>query len=357
MSVSETINYIKEFIDILKENDASVVLSLIGLALLAFTILAVYKGINTDPNNLPGWLKALIFTGLVGSIVFSAAGPAVSLIESPRIHKMETKESISRLKDNSRVTRLIRLIPYDPKTKEAESLALSKISHLGRPSQTYTFVADYDELRGHSVADAMRKIGVGLRQGQHVSAFIFNLPPGETLYPANARGVLQVIKKVEETIKSDDQSLQKYNVNGWFDRNGANKATTLLEDLENTQITTWSWGGYGESYKQYCQAVQEFRCEAKYYAHKHIGNISVDWHPIGYARHSTPVKMPCSNDEKVRLCEVKDWSKVEAEINSDFGARVFLIRNQRIENIEGRYMIEFTRPESQIIPVVNHFEK
>jgi hypothetical protein len=346
---------LEQAISLLSKNNVGSILSLIGIALLVFTLIAVYKGVNADPDRVPGWLKTFMFIGLVSSIIFSAAGPAISLMSAPNIRKATTEDIIESLRSNSRIKKLIRFVAFDPKTQP--DLELSKITHLGRESQIFTFVADYDELRGYTVAEALRKIGAPLRSGHHVSAFIFDIPQGETLYPANARGLLQVIERIESGPESKGPNFEFFDVRKYLSEKNRTKSSDILDNLGSTEITTWGWDSYGESYKEYCQAAQEFRCEKKYSARNLIGNLSVDWHPLGFARQFTPNKLPCIGEEKARLCEIHNWKQVQTELSTNFGARVFLIRNERIENIEGRYMIEFTQPETQIIPIIYDTDK
>ena len=76
-----------------------------------------------------------------------------------------------------------------------------------------------------------------------------------------------------------------------------------------------------------------------------MGGISRDWHPLGFSQMGIK-KDPCGVPVKT-YCEFEDWKKAGAQFKSNFGARVFLIRNLEIAKISGRILIDFNKPAEQ----------
>jgi hypothetical protein len=105
--------------------------------------------------------------------------------------------------------------------------------------QKFTLVANYQELRGYNVMDAVRMVGGQIRGFEHVEAIIFPLDQIlHDLYPANARGVLQVVQRLEDDSDPDGVKIDhKSIVHG-----------TLSEqesaDLTQRNIGTWAWDSY-----------------------------------------------------------------------------------------------------------------
>jgi hypothetical protein len=122
------------------------------------------------------------------------AGPGLTILESQ--HKIPTisrDDAFNRLKTNERIKWLIRLIDYDPATQG--NLEIGEFPRIGPKEQRFSFVGNYEELRGYHVSDAVRMTGEIMGPRKHVSAVIFELVGN--VYPANARGLLQAINKTE----------------------------------------------------------------------------------------------------------------------------------------------------------------
>jgi hypothetical protein len=181
------------------DSTMSVVVSVIGLLLLLGALLAIVTALKGDPTKFPRWLQVVLFITLIFGIGFSVAGPSFALLNFTEnaIPKVSTKVAFERLKTNAFTRWLIRLIPYDP-AKEPD-LAANRPKKLGLDLQSFSFVSSYDELRGLSPGDAVRKAGGLLPDKYRLWAVIFQIPsPDDTvLYPANARGLLQVVRQIE----------------------------------------------------------------------------------------------------------------------------------------------------------------
>lgn len=341
-----------QFIDIIKNSTTATTLFVIGFVLLLITIICIRKILLSDAKQTPPWLTIFLFMCLVGSALFAASAAAISLTFSTVNTRIELDELLNNLRSNKRVNHLIRMIAYDPISEPY--LSVGKITHLGKQSQEFTFVADYDELRGYTVSEAIRRTGGTIQPGQHVTAFIFPIPRGKTLRPVNARGLLQVIRAIENSQLAMRENFHRFDVDSRFKPSNGTNNSALIEDLSNDNVASYSWAAYSGYYTRYCEAAIEFKCNKTYNARDLIGEISADWHPLGFARRSFPVQNVClSKDESIRQCESKDWKDIEANIRDYIGARVFLMQNMMVSDIDGRYMIEFTQPELQIIPIIS----
>jgi hypothetical protein len=337
--IDSIIQNISTIYQLIASNTWSATLSVVGLLLLLIAIYAAYRAISSKPEDTPTYLRAFLFVSLIGGIIFSAAGPSIALFyvsEGP-IATISPEHAFDKLKDNERVYWVIRLIPFNP--QKAPQLAIGNLSSLGPKEQQYSFVAPYEELRGYSVERAVQMTGGTYHLGDHVSAIIFQLDPHQ-VYPANARGLLQVVQNVENNL--DDDAHQKYLL----------KKTDILKDedirdFNNVSLYTWRWDNYRARYQRYCEAAHKFRCDTEYSAQKLIGGLYKDWHPIGAAQEEQ--EDPCqtaAND----FCKITDWNELKKQIMPHFGSRVFLIGNLELSEIGNRYLIEFENPSYQVIP-------
>ncbi len=152
------------------------------------------------------------------------------------------------MQSNERMNWLIRLIPY----WRQPDLSIGKLKQLGPPDQHYTFVAADDELGGYRVDKAVRMTGISYSDGQRVSVIIFPVPHQSTdrenaLYPANARGLPQVIQNIESA-PQDHNPISKPLFSG------ANTLTTEeAADLRNFHaLYNWRWSNYFSHYPRYC---------------------------------------------------------------------------------------------------------
>jgi len=305
--------------------------------LILVTCGLAYKFIKSEPKDLASWLPWAFFVCLGIGTLLVFAGPGVSWIESLQggIRKIATEESFDNLRENSRVDWLIRLISYDP-VKQPD-LSVSHLKALGPEPQLYTFVSSYNELRGYNVRDAVRMVGGHIKPGEQVSAIIF--PRRFDLIPANAKGILQIIKDIQkdpsvqlektlnfsELTKDDDQNLQ---------------------NRENRPA--WSWKGYKDHYKKFCQLSIELHC-GDHDEKKYMSRIEEDWNPLGFARRTPSVHGTCEEQSK-NVCDISDWQKAAQQFREDFGARAFLIKNFKIKNLADPYLVGFEQPDAQVIP-------
>ena len=189
---------------------------------------------------------------------------------------------------------------------------------------------------------------LGLSYGieQRVSAVIFpvdGLPvDGHMIYPANARGLLQVIQKIEanSTSKIDKPLFNSTDALPDGEPKDLNKNTDAL--------TYWSWDYYKAMFPDYCQRAQKFRCDDLYSAHNYLGKVGIDWHPLGFAQ-KDPKEDSCSTKSSVSYCSITDWQTAESALLNHFGGRIFLIENLKIEDIPNRSLIDFGNPSTQFI--------
>src|SRR4029077_3925660 len=202
------------------------------------------------------------------------------------------------------------------------------------------FVADYSELRNLSVSEAVEKIGLSMDDIVGVSAIIFPIT-GRPLYPANARGVLQVVSNIDHEHANDPATEYRR-----FDGLATKIAPSELADHS---IPSYGWEQFKQSYLRFCRLAQEFRCaETPYSAATRFGTLSRDWHPLGFARQTK--EDPCNSAVDLCSTETAKWDDVvKKQIKEQQIARVFLIDNYAINSIPGRYMVDFDNPKDQKI--------
>jgi hypothetical protein len=366
MDISENIlERFAKLYELISKNPPAATLSVIGLLLLTVAIASAYRALGLTPRQTPTHLKLALYVGLIGGILFSAAGPALTLISvaenSDRpIRTTSSEQALDNLRKNARVEWLIRLIPFNP--AKQPDLAVSKLQRLGPKEQLYTFVAPYEELRGYRVSEAVRKVGGIYEQGDHVSAIIFSVPGHRgsdsnahcggqeekaddchPIIPANARGILQVISKIEQGLSKDNTDKSGFLIEGRETLSDQEK-----HDLKNIRIYSWSFSNYSDKYTNYCKLSHEFFCSrGKYLASKYIGGLRWDWHPIGISEEET--SDPC-NEKVDKYCEIKSWDEVKSKLLEHFGSRAFLIENLDIDGLPNRYLIDFGDPTNQVIP-------
>jgi hypothetical protein len=233
--------------------------SVIGFGLLLIVAVLGFYAIRSE-HRLPNGLGALLIFSLVAGVLFSLAGPGFTILTSKsKIPTVSREESFNRLKTNERVDWLIRLIAYDP--AKDPGLEIGEIRSLGPPDHEFTWVGNYEELRGYSASEAARMAGLITGPRKHVSAIIFQLV-GD-LYPANTRGLLQIIRLLEsehheELTNNLSLDLQK------------ELNPEELTNLDDKVIHSYAWDNYRRYYSHFCRVTQKFR-NAKYYIKKYIG--------------------------------------------------------------------------------------
>jgi hypothetical protein len=152
----------------------------------------------------------------------------------------------------------------------------------------FTFVADYEEMRGRNVTEAARLMGTTLEHGQKVSAIIFPRK-GRKIIPVNARGLLQAIAEVESTLPTDAVKLEV------SQKLSADALAALELDDQKQPISAWAWENYREFYPEYCKLVQRLRCKgsSQSAARAKLGEINDDWHPLGFSCGKPLFANPC----------------------------------------------------------------
>jgi hypothetical protein len=247
MDWTAAVDGLNKLFELIANSPAGATLSVVGFILLICGVAMGRLALRSSPRNTPGWVKFALFGCLIGGVLFSSMGPTIALLSfaSYAIEKVSTDKAFDNLETNERVRWLVRLIPYAP--KDNPDLAIGRLKQLGPPNQAYTFVAAYDELVGYSVEDAVRMVGGAYNSEQRVSAIIFPLaqPQRLKLYPANARGLLQVIKLIEaNTSNQIDKRLL----------DGGALDSTEVDDLsprEGEPLVDWRWQNYSSKYPHY----------------------------------------------------------------------------------------------------------
>ena len=338
MSLKDIIDAISTVFKLVTDSSSGTFLSVVGLILLVVAVGFAYKAATSEPSQFPPSMKMILYFSLIGGMIFSAAGPSVAMLNAVTIPKMSTERAFRNLEDNNEVKKVVRLIAYDP--QEEPSLALDRLTKLGPSDQLYSFVASYDELVGYTVADALAKVGQSKKNIKRVSAIIF--PLNTALFPANSRGLLQVIKEIENRREIQTQLTKKL-------LDGTNALNSdELQDLAVTSIPSFMLDHFSDKYPHYCALTYEFACkDSAYSAHAYVGNISHDWHPLGFSQSSNEDRCGLPT---AKYCQFSNWDAARQEYSSKFGARTFLIRNLEINKIPGRVMIDFDRPYNQVLP-------
>ena len=213
-------------------------------------------------------------------------------------------QAFERLKSNARVDWLVRLVAYDPANPR---LRVDKLTALGAPAEDYTFVADYEELRGHTVEDAARLAGGAISPGQGVSAILFRLDR-RPLFPASVRGMLQVIQEIDKRRAGEPS----YKVAALESR----LAPAESEALANRRVVSWAWSDYRALFPTYDRVFRELKSQ-NISAFAHIGHIGRDWCEPGCSRlagHRTSLR------PDTMTLELADGTPYAIE---RFGVRVF----------------------------------
>jgi hypothetical protein len=330
--------FVKLF-ELITASSSSAIFSFVGIVLLFLAGGLAYIAITSKPEELSPLVKTALFISLLGGMLFSAAGPSLALLDVAKnsIKKMKVEEAFKNLENNTEVHYVVRLISFDP--NEEPALSIDRLTNLGPPDQLFSFVASYDELVGYTVQEALEKVGQSYRPGKRVSAIIF--PLRTSLYPAGARGLLQIVQEVEGRKEIQAKLTQKF----FSEDNSLSGAE--LKDLDRTSIQSYKFTNFSDKYRHYCELAREFNCNKKYSARAYVGGLYDDWHPLGFSI-KNPTVDRCSLAPS-EYCQFTDWEKARNENLSGFGSRVFLIRNLEVKNIPGRIMIDFLASD-QVIP-------
>jgi hypothetical protein len=357
LSPSEFVAALSTFVDIISHSSASVILTVLGFALLLIGLGAIAKLSLTKPDETPGWLKFTAIGSLVGGVVFAASGPGLALLHlhDRPIETISAMTSLQRLKTNEPVHWLIRLIAYNPKLQDdVNNLSVGKLITLGPKDVEYTFVAPYEELKGYTVRDALLKSGAHIYRGVpfRVSGIIF--PVTDQLIPANSRGMLQIIKSIED---EHPEFKNKIVDNASFSQEEIQDLTVSSnQDAHNTSIGSYSFNSYQMNYKKYCKILHKFRCASDEETIKKrmlISKISEDWHPVGASiSKGTDAPSVCQTGDE--YCDHNTWDLISQDLNDKIGVRIFLTKNTPLDSLDRRYLIDFG-DENQIIPEIGDY--
>src|SRR5262249_30525494 len=139
--MSDAVDQIARLFELIRTNTLSTVLTLIGLLLLIVAVAAIFRGLKSEPEKVPGWLKGVLFIALFFGIVFSVAGPSLTLlrIAENTIPMLPPEQAFDKLEKNEFVEWLIRLVSYDP-DKEPH-LAVSNLKKIGPERHRFSFLA------------------------------------------------------------------------------------------------------------------------------------------------------------------------------------------------------------------------
>jgi hypothetical protein len=333
--------------ELIRDNGTSAFLSIVGLILFAIAFIFARKAVE-EKKTAPSWLKICLLTSLIAAILASIAAPSLRMLELSHRHggaaPLTPTQILENLRTNTRVTWVLRLIPYNSGNRD--KLGIESLKKVGIATQQYVFVADYAELRGRTVADAVVKVGGSMNQITGVSAILF--PLASHLYPANARGLLQIIRDVDQkcaanpTVCSAQPGYKSFNIEKQLSKEE-------VDDLSETEaIESWSWEKYKRFYNHYCQMVQTFRCAdlpSQFSASPLIGKLSRDWFPLGFSQTSSV--NPCA--QKLESCSISAWEETKALV-PQLGVRAFLIENYPLETLVGLRLIDFKNPQEETIP-------
>lgn len=271
------------------------------------------------------------------------AGPGLKVFESrqqsiaPNAPAPSIAEKLANLKNNKTVRWVVRLIAFDPdKHPELFPKALVK---LGTKEQKFTFVADYEELRGKIADEAIQVTGGSVpKELHHVSAIIF--PLRTNIYPANARGLLQVVNSIENNnelkIEKPFKELKQVSSEQRDNLIGNNSHAT----------PSYAWDNYKKYYHQFCDLALEL-VHGQFDVNRYLSDMGADWSPLGFAAND-----PSANVADKAACDVADWDKDVAKYKNVFGARAFLIENLEISEIRGVHLIDFDNPGRKRIPEI-----
>jgi len=126
---------------------------------------------------------------------------------------------------------------------------------------------------------------------------------------------------------------------------------------------SWAWENYRTFFPDYCRVAVQFAdknlerqetvtstrvcspenpCDAQAF----MGTIADDWDPLGFALLDPKTRSPHACD----LASSQEWTdQIESE-QANFGARVFLIRNLSISDLDDATIRDFYDPEHDIVP-------
>jgi hypothetical protein len=245
---------------------------------------------------------------------------------------LSAEAAFENLKTNAPAAWLVRMTTYDP---NEPALRIDATSALGAASEDFTFVADWSELQGYTVSEAVRKMGGDLPPGYHVSAVVFPIAH-HTIFPASVRGMLQVVQQIDMR-RSAEPGYRAAPLDVLL--TGAERKNLAAVGLES-----WAWNNYRDHFTGFAQALAALRARGAS-AIAHVGDFGNAWCEPGCAR----IVKPQSADEENKMSLDLPGGKTFAIEN--FGVRVFLVRNQPIERLAGHVLLDFDDPANQRVPL------
>ena len=305
--------------------------------------------INRDLREISARQKlttiALLLTGLVLSIAGLSGALWEELVEpEPPVRFGDTpnlvspSQSFKDLLTNARVERLIHLVVRKPNELQSGD----QLKSLGKDGQAYTLVADYDEMRGRTAAEAARLLGATVEAGDRVSAIIFRRQLRK-ITPVSAIGLMQMVVEVDAKLDAGKKL-------GIEERLSPDALKGLGLGQDKPPLDVWAWSTYGVHYPDYCKLAQKFRCDPTYAAHGALGEIDANWHSLGFSERVQAVKEPCGKEADDKFCPITDPASIWPSLALYYGARIFYIKNEPVSSLDGRVLIDFDLPEIQRIP-------
>jgi hypothetical protein len=317
-------------LEAIERHSASAIVTLVGFLVL-FVVVRRLASPKADWRSQRG----TIAVGAI-AVLLVLSSQALSLWYTNSVSQLPPSAAFDRLVKNATVTWLVRLIPYSRTT--TPQLEISHLDYVGRPETDYVFVADYEELKNYTVEQAIYRTGGSLRGASGVSAIIFPLKRRD-LIPASARGVLQVLIRIDEKHSADAN---------WKPCEYGELSADATKQLGPYAIgiPTYSWASYSSFYREFETAVfkaQKAAQNGSCPALERLGKIEDDWHPTGYSR-------VIGTQRLTGPLHSLSLPKGDTISLPQFGARVFLLENLHIGDIPDRVMIDFDDPASDRIP-------
>jgi hypothetical protein len=281
----ELVNAISQVIDSFKASPPATAFSIFAFLLLLATILLAKLWSKTKIT------RALLVLVLVCAVLCLLVGPGLALYDARRPFQIVTRsQAFLNLRDNKHVNWLIRFIVFDPFSSDTIQQMLSQgdIPKLANPDYVFTFVASNQELRNRTVIEAVQMVGGQIRDKDHVWAIAFPLEETDetkvSLYPANARGVLQVIREIKQEKKNIISTDKSYNIDQVL-------SSEEQQDLEDIRSPSYVFANYRKYYTHYCTLAIDF-LKVHWKEQDFMSKISDDWNPLGFSTRRTTESSP-----------------------------------------------------------------
>jgi hypothetical protein len=207
---------------------------------------------------------------------------------------------------------------------------------IGPEHQEFTFVADYEELQGYTAAEALAKTGGVFRQGHRLLVVIFPLE-NRPLIPANARGVIQAISRIDAK-HSQDVAFYVLPLDELASAPAASRS------LSDNALVTYTWELYQHNHLICDKLVNEHvRADPpRVSALQYLGDLNRDWNSLGYS-------MVITNDlkEPKQSFELRTLNGTVVPV-PNVGARAFLIENLRLSSMSSFIVLDFSDLNSRM---------